>query len=72
MPEMSDHALIRMGQRGITDEDVQMALRHRCGQPRPGNNGRIVLLGYATMGRILRLVLTPDEQVVISVMWFGD
>jgi hypothetical protein len=69
MPELSQHALQRMRQRQIAHEDITMALKRRSGQPRPGDNGRIVILGYASQGRILRIVLTPDEQVIISVMW---
>jgi hypothetical protein len=72
MPELSPHALRRMRQRDITDEDVRMALKRRSGQARPGDNGRIVVLGYARRGRILRMVLTPDQQVIVSVMWLDE
>jgi len=68
MPELSDHARARMASREITEDDIQMALNRRSGQPREGNNGTIVILGYAR-GGILKIVLTPDEQVIISVMW---
>lgn len=72
MPDLSPHARQRMAQRGITGEDVRSALKRRSGQPRPGDNGRIVILGYARQGRILRMVLTPDQQVIVSVMWLND
>ncbi|HEY5360306.1 MAG TPA: DUF4258 domain-containing protein [Streptosporangiaceae bacterium] len=72
MPEWSDHARDRMEERDITDEDVAQALKRRSGQPRPGNNGNIVVLGYGRRGRILRVVLTPDQQVIVSVMWLDD
>lgn len=72
MPEMSDHARDRMEERDVTDEDVHQALRRRSGQPYPGNNGNIVVLGYARGRRILRMVLTPDQQVIVSVMWLDD
>lgn len=70
MPEFSPHARQRMVQRQISDQGVIRALTHRSGQPRPGDNGRIVVLGYARGGRILRVVLTPDERVIVSVMWY--
>jgi hypothetical protein len=72
MPEWSDHARDRKAERDVTDEDVRQALRRRSGEPRPGNNGNIVVLGYARGRRILRVVLTPDQQVIVSVMWLGD
>jgi Domain of unknown function (DUF4258) len=72
MPEWSDHARDRMEERDVTDEDVAQALKRRSGQPRPGNNGNIVVLGYGRRGRILRVVLTPDQQVIVSVMWLDD
>ena len=44
----------------------------RCrtsGQPRGANNGKIVVLGYASRGRILKIVLTPDQQEIITLAW---
>jgi dienelactone hydrolase len=72
MPSFAPHARQRMTERGITDADVEAALKHRLGQPRPGDNGRIVVLGYAPGGRILKIVLTPDEQCIVSVMVRGE
>jgi hypothetical protein len=72
MPELSEHVRQRMAQRDITEEDIRQALRRRSGQPRPGNNGNIVVLGYARGRRILRMVLTPDQQVMVTVMWLDD
>ena len=58
-----------MTARQVTDEDVQSALKRRSGQPRPGDNGNIVILGYASRGRILKVVLSPDQQDIVTVMW---
>jgi len=68
MPEYSDHARRRMAERHITEEDVESALNRRTGLPAPGDNGRLVVFGYASGQRILKVVLTADEQVVVSVM----
>jgi hypothetical protein len=51
------------------DEDIRRALNRRSGEPRVGNNGAIVVLGYATRGRILKIVLTPDQEEIITLAW---
>jgi hypothetical protein len=58
-----------MAEREITDSDVESALNRKHGQPRPGNNGTIVVLGYASQGRILKVVLTPDQEEIITLAW---
>jgi hypothetical protein len=58
-----------MAARGITDADVRSALNRRYGQPRVGSNGKIVVLGYAGRGRILKVVLTPDQEEIITLAW---
>lgn len=69
MPRLSEHAKDRMASRRITEADVRSALNRRSGPPRVGSNGRIVVLGYASRGRILKVVLTPDEEEIITVAW---
>jgi hypothetical protein len=69
MPSYSQHARQRMRQRGVTEADVTSALKRRSGEPCPGNDGSVVVLGFAPGGRILKTVLTSDYQCVISVMW---
>lgn len=69
MPRLSKHAEDRMAARGITAADVRSALNRRSGQPRVGNNGKIVMLGYATGGRILKMVLTPDQEEIVTLAW---
>lgn len=69
MPRLSPHARDRMAERRITDADVRSALNRRYGQPRVGSNGKIVVLGYASRGRILKVVLTPDQEEIITLAW---
>jgi len=72
MPSYLPHARKRMQERKITEEEVTRALNHRTGQPRPGDNGRIVVFGYGSGSRILKIVLTADEQEIVSVMALGE
>ena len=58
-----------MADRDISEEDIRRALNRRSGEPRVGNNGTIVVLGYATRGRILKIVLTPDQKEIITLAW---
>ena len=58
-----------MKTRQVSDADVRSALNRPSGPPRVGNNGKIVQLGYATRGRILKIVLTPDREEIITVAW---
>lgn len=69
MPRLSKHAIDQMAARKITEADIRSALNRRSGEPRVGNNGKIVVLGYATRGRILKVVLTPDRDEIITVAW---
>jgi hypothetical protein len=69
MPRLSKHAEDQMAARSITEGDVRSALNRRSGQPRVGNNGKIVVLGYATRGRILKIVLTPDQEEIVTLAW---
>ena len=58
-----------MAERGITQDHIDAALRRRSGPPQPGDGGSVgVILGYGEAGRILKVVLTPDQQLVVSVM----
>lgn len=70
--EYSNHATKRMAERGITEADVEAALNHPTGPPVPGDNGRVVVFGYAPGQRILKIVRTPDKEVVVSVMAVGE
>jgi hypothetical protein len=72
MPDLSDHARRRMSARHITEAHIDAALRRRTGSPQPGDGGNIVVFGYGEGTRILKVVLTPDHQVVVSVMWRDD
>lgn len=69
MPRLSQHARDQMVARQITETDVRSALNRPSGGPRVGSNGMIVVLGYASGGRILKVVLTPDRGEIITVAW---
>jgi hypothetical protein len=61
-----------MKERKITEDEVIRALNRKIGPPSPGDNGRIVVFGYGTGSRILKIVLTADEQEIVSVMARGE
>ncbi len=69
MPRLSQHAKDQMTRRKVTEEDVRLALNRRSGDPTVGANGAIKVFGYATRGRILKLVLTPDQEEIITLAW---
>jgi hypothetical protein len=58
-----------MAARGITEDDVRLALNRRYGEPRVGSNGKIIMFGFAARGRILKVVLTPDREDIITLAW---
>jgi hypothetical protein len=68
MLEYSDHALQRMAERHITPDEVESALRHATGPPTPGDNGNLVVFGYAPGQRILKIVLSADKKTLVSAM----
>jgi len=72
MPSFSKHARMRMTERQITEDEVIRALNRPTRPPEPGDNGNIVVFGYGTGSRILKVVLTADAQVVVSVMAPGE
>ena len=72
MPIFGPHARKRMEERKITEDEVLAALKRRRGDPRPGDNGRIVVFGYGRGSRILKIVLAADEQEIVSVMALGE
>ncbi len=69
MPRLSQHARDQMQAREVTEADIRSALNRNAGRPRVGSNGKIAILGYASRGRILKVVLTPDRQEIITVAW---
>jgi Domain of unknown function (DUF4258) len=69
VPTLSQHARDQMKRRKITEEDVRLALSRRVGHPDVGTNGNLKVFGYAKHGRILKLVLTPDQKTIITLAW---
>ena len=66
--EFSNHARRRMRLRKIeTSEALEaLAAREQTG-PSDENPNRIIVFGFTDGGRRLKIVLTADEQTVISV-----
>ena len=66
-----DHALERLQARGISANDVELALRRPEGRPEPGSGlGNVVIVGAATGGRRLKVVCSAaDTELVITAWW---
>jgi hypothetical protein len=59
-----------MAKRGITEQDVEQALRRRAGNPTPGEPGTLWIWGIAAGGRRLKVcVPIADQEFVISAAW---
>ena len=59
-----------MAARGITEDDVMVALRRPIGEASPGELGKIVIEGHAPGGKILKVcVLSTDHETVVSAWW---
>ena len=69
VPELSRHARERMSQRHIAEDDIASALARRTGREEPGDGGNTCIYGYASSGRILKVVLTADRARVVTLMW---
>jgi hypothetical protein len=64
------HAAERLAERGISLEDIDLALARTDGPPVPGSGMTIVTVGYARGGRRLKVVRSSaDTQLVISAYW---
>ena len=72
IPEPSQHARDRMAERDITEEHIRAALTRRSEPASPGGSGKLVIRGYGEDERILKVVLTPDQKLIISVMWVNE
>ncbi len=68
-PILTGHAKDRLQSRGVSEDDIRNALRRRIGRPKPANPGKVVVLGYASRGRILQVVLPVDESVIVTAYW---
>ena len=69
VPSISRHGRQRMEQRGVTLADIASALVRPIGRALPGDGGNLILDGYASEGRVLRVILTADQGTVVTVMW---
>lgn len=68
-PHLTHHVKLRCQRRQITEDDIRSALRRRIPPPRPADPGKVKVLGYASGGRILQVVLTVDESVIVTAFW---
>jgi predicted alpha/beta-fold hydrolase len=65
----SKHARDQMQRRGVTEDDVEWALKRQTGD-RPGEPGTLWIEGWAVGGRILSVWLTlPSKRFVVTVAW---
>jgi hypothetical protein len=65
--EFDPHARKRMAVRGVTEEDVDLALRHQI-RTRPGEPGSIWIDGYGVGQRIIPVCVRIQQQdYVITV-----
>lgn len=65
----SNHARDQMRRRGVTEQQVEQALRRPVGD-RPGEPGTIWIHGIVTGGRVLAVcVRLHDWRYVVTVAW---
>jgi hypothetical protein len=71
MVRLTAHVRQRMTQRGITEADVVSALSKRMGGPQSGNRpSTMAIRGYATGGRLLKVIVSAaDEDVIVTAFW---
>jgi hypothetical protein len=69
LPHLTFHARQRMEKRKISVDDILSALNRRSGLPVPASSGKTWVFGYASEGRILKVLLTADLQTVVTVAW---
>jgi len=63
------HARDRMEERGVSEEEVELALKRRV-RHRPGEPGTIWIDGYGMGNRIIPVcVRLSDQTYVITVGW---
>lgn len=64
------HARDRMEERGVSEQDVELALKRPIGAPRPGQPGTIWIDGYGMGNRVIPVcVLTANHNHVKTVGW---
>jgi hypothetical protein len=69
--DYSTHARERMEERGITEADVETALKRRIGHPGPGEPGTVWMRGHAAGGRILKVCIRLADGKIITLAWEG-
>ncbi|MHB1535730.1 MAG: DUF4258 domain-containing protein [Acidimicrobiales bacterium] len=65
MAHLTDYAKKRMEERGVSPEDVEVALSQEIRPPRAGNRpGRLIKAGLDGSGRIIEIVQNEHGDVV--------
>jgi Domain of unknown function (DUF4258) len=65
----STHARERMQERGVSDQDVELALKRPI-RTRPGDPGTLWIDGHGTGGRVISVnVQAADKTFIITVGW---
>jgi hypothetical protein len=71
-PRLTAHARERMKERNITEDEIRSALTRRTGTPAPASPGKIWVFGHSGQGRILKVLLTSNEETIVTVVRVGD
>jgi len=62
------HFIARCAERGISQDDVQRVL-DTADERDAGDNGNVVLTGWASRGRRLTVVVTGDHNTLITAYY---
>jgi hypothetical protein len=67
--EFDPHARDRMDERGVDEQDVELALKRQV-RTRPGDPGSIWIDGYGKGGRIIPVcVLVANRDYIKTIGW---
>jgi len=67
-PVLTGHVRERIQQRGISEQQVYAALAHETRRT-PGQPGSMWIHGIVSSGRILKVCVSVDNEVIITAAW---
>ena len=67
-PKLTSHARERIAERGISEEQLYAALAHEQRRT-PGQPGTIWIHGVVAGGRILKVCVRPNDNLIITAAW---